>query len=144
MITLPGLKSYPQGFPLTPVAGAGVGVGAGGCVGTGVGVGGTDAGVGLGVGVGEGLGDGVGVGVGLIGPVGVYCVFPAGALVDCAASEFPDGGWAFAIAHVQQSITAMSMVSVAMQPCAFLLWRRYQAQGAKVWRGGRGGVIGGL
>ncbi|GHO79486.1 hypothetical protein KSD_72570 [Ktedonobacter sp. SOSP1-85] len=74
----------------------------------------------------------------------MYRILPAGALVDCTASEFSDGGWAFAIAHVQQSITAMSMVSVAMPPCAFLLWRRYQAKGAKVWRGGRGGVIGGL
>ncbi|GHO77242.1 hypothetical protein KSD_50130 [Ktedonobacter sp. SOSP1-85] len=79
LITSPGVKLYPQGFPFTPVAGTGVGLGAGGCVGTGVGVGGTGVGVGLGV------GDGVGVGVGLVGFVFVNCTFTAGELawLDC-------------------------------------------------------------
>jgi hypothetical protein len=67
------LKSYPHGFPLTPVpviTGVGVGttgIGVGIAVGIGLGVGvGTSLGVGvgtsLGVGVGVGLGNGVAVG----------------------------------------------------------------------------------
>jgi len=50
VILFPGIKSYPHGFPFTPVcAGGEVGAGAGGCVGTAVGgtgvaVGGTDVG----------------------------------------------------------------------------------------------------
>ena len=55
---LPGTKSYPQGFPFTPVVGVGVGV----AVGIGVGVA-----VGVGVGVAVGLANAVCVSVGVDG-----------------------------------------------------------------------------